>query len=78
MLTASPENHSSAKVAQVLTQKTHTVYGRDYVSHCSSIGTVDELRGEEEDTTHIDNFQRYGQFHDQVCRAECLRQRTKW
>ncbi|KAK9357285.1 hypothetical protein V1504DRAFT_472191 [Lipomyces starkeyi] len=44
MLTASPANHSSAKVAPVLAHKTDTVYGRDYVAHGSSIGTVDELR----------------------------------
>ena len=51
-------------VAQVLTQKDDNVYGRDYVAHCSSISTVDEALEEEEDTTHIDYFQSYAQFHE--------------
>ena len=51
-------------VAQVLTQKDNNVYGRDYVAHCSSISTVDEALEEEEDTTHIDYFQSYAQFHE--------------
>lgn len=63
-LTVSPEHYSSAMVAQVLTQKDDNVYGRDYVAHCSSISTVDEALGEEEDTTHIDYFQSYAQFHE--------------
>lgn len=63
-LTASLEHYSSAMVAQVLTQKDDNVYGRDYVAHCSSISTVDEALGEEEDTTHIDYFQSYAQFHE--------------
>ena len=63
-LTASPEHYSSAMVAQVLTQKNNNVYSQDYVTHCSSISTVDEVLGEEEDTTHIDFFQSFAQFHE--------------
>lgn len=63
-LTTFLEHYSSAMVAQVLTQKDDKVYGQDYVAHCSSISTVDEALGEEEDTTHIDYFQSYAQFHE--------------
>lgn len=63
-LTASLEHYSSAMIAQVLTQKDNNVYSRDYVAHCSSISTVDEALKEEEDTTHIDYFQSYTQFHE--------------
>ena len=51
-------------VAQVLMQEDDNVYSWDYVMHCSSISTVDEALGEEEDTTHIDYFQSYTQFHE--------------
>lgn len=63
-LTTFLEHYSSAMVAQVLTQKDDKVYGQDYVAHCSSISTVDEALKEEEDTTHINYFQSYTQFHE--------------
>ncbi|KAL3434604.1 hypothetical protein BDV09DRAFT_195641 [Aspergillus tetrazonus] len=59
------EKHTSAKVAQVLRQRSDAVYGRDYVAHCSSISTVDEVLGEAPNTTHIEYFQSYSQFHEE-------------
>lgn len=41
------------------------MYGRDYVAHCSSISTVDEVLGEAPNTTHIEYFQSYSQFHEE-------------
>ena len=51
-------------VAQVLMQEDDNVYSWDYVMHCSSISTVDEALGEEEDTIYINYFQSYTQFHE--------------
>ncbi|RHZ54243.1 uncharacterized protein CDV56_106367 [Aspergillus thermomutatus] len=56
--------YSSAHVAQILTQKSKTVYGNDYLANCSGVDVFNALRGRLADHTHINYFQGYGQFHE--------------
>ncbi|KAE8357142.1 hypothetical protein BDV27DRAFT_151554 [Aspergillus caelatus] len=49
----------SAHVAQILTQKSKTVYGNDYLANCSGVDVFNALVGKPADNTHIDYFQGY-------------------
>lgn len=56
--------YSSAHVAQILTQKSKTVYRNDYLANCSSVDVFNALMGKPADNTHIDFFQGFSQFHE--------------
>lgn len=53
-----------AHVAQILIQKSKTVYENDYLANCSSVDVFNALMGKLADNTHIDYFQGYSQFHE--------------
>ncbi|KAF7134197.1 hypothetical protein CNMCM5793_005925 [Aspergillus hiratsukae] len=56
--------YSSAHAAQILTHKSKSIYGNDYLANCSSVDVVNALIGRPADHTHIEYFQGYGQFHE--------------
>ncbi|KAF5857607.1 hypothetical protein ETB97_005536 [Aspergillus alliaceus] len=58
------DKYSSALVAQILTQRSKTVYGNDYLANCSGVDVFNALRGRTADHTHIDYFQGYDRFHE--------------
>ncbi|KAE8380696.1 hypothetical protein BDV26DRAFT_302608 [Aspergillus bertholletiae] len=61
--------YSSAHVAQILTQKSKTVYGNDYLANCSGVDVFNALIGKPADNTHIDYFQGYA---TEICNTESI------
>ncbi|KAB8208175.1 hypothetical protein BDV34DRAFT_233690 [Aspergillus parasiticus] len=54
-----------AHVAQILAQKSKSVYGNDYLASCSAVDVVNNtLRGRTVDKTHVEYFQGFSQFHE--------------
>ncbi|PYI30270.1 hypothetical protein BP00DRAFT_416578 [Aspergillus indologenus CBS 114.80] len=51
--------YSSTLVAQILTHKSKSVYGNDYLGNCSSVDVVNSLKGRPLDHTHVDYFQGF-------------------
>ncbi|PYH99229.1 hypothetical protein BO71DRAFT_415712 [Aspergillus ellipticus CBS 707.79] len=56
--------YSSTLVAQILTHKSKSVYGNDYLGNCSSVDVVNSLKGRPLDHTHVDYFQGFERFHE--------------
>ena len=56
--------YSSAHVAQILSHKSKSVYGNDYLANCSSVDVLNTLMGKPADNTHIDFFQGFSRFHE--------------
>ncbi|KAB8226190.1 hypothetical protein BDV33DRAFT_229259 [Aspergillus novoparasiticus] len=54
------EKYSSAHVAQILAQKSKSVYGNDYLASCSAVDVVNNtLWGRTVDNTHVEYFQGF-------------------
>ncbi|KAL2009605.1 hypothetical protein VTN00DRAFT_5412 [Thermoascus crustaceus] len=56
--------YTEAEVAQILTQKDTKVYGQKYVAHCSSVDPVGAMLKKVAETSHIEYFQGFSQFHE--------------
>ncbi|ODM19363.1 hypothetical protein SI65_05981 [Aspergillus cristatus] len=54
--------HGSAPVSQIYAHRSAGTYPEHYQAHCSSIDTVSDVLGEEEEMYHIEYFQGYEQF----------------
>lgn len=64
MLTKITGRHGSAPVSQIYAHRSAGTYPEHYQAHCSSIDTVGDVLGEEEETYHIEYFQGYEQFRE--------------
>ncbi|ODM23623.1 hypothetical protein SI65_01212 [Aspergillus cristatus] len=56
--------HGSAPVSQIYAYRSAGTYLKHYQAHCSSIDTVGDVLGEEEETYHMEDFQGYEQFRE--------------
>jgi len=64
VLTKITGQHGSAPVSQIYAYRSAGTYLEHYQAHCSSIDTVGDVSGEEEETYHIEYFQGYEQSQE--------------
>ncbi|KAL4869119.1 hypothetical protein BDV12DRAFT_208701 [Aspergillus spectabilis] len=56
--------YSPVHTAQILTQKSKSVFGRDYLPRCADVDTISALRGEKPNRQAIEHFQGFTQFYE--------------
>lgn len=63
-LTVAIGKYTLEQTAQALTHRNKDIYEHDYIANCSLIDTVGAVLDKQLETSHIEYFQGFGQFHE--------------